>query len=213
LVETFGEYASEEELGMGKKLIFIVIITCSLLMLALYLQVQEPSTLVIYALGTSDAYGNRIIGLVVFQWNGTSDMLVENKAIVCNGSNIFDGEPIVGGGVTPVEYSYPSGFSYRVKENASIIFNVYVALNKTLVPDEASAKNYTRAFISISGIVTNYPMIYAATHSTANFYIVGYRCRWGDVYSGEFKIIKGDIEGYPQLGTTYNVEITYEAYY
>lgn len=202
------------ESGVGKKLIFIVIIIiCSLLILALYLQVQEPTNLVIYAAGTPDAYGNRIIALTVFQWNGTSDILVENKAIVCNGSNIFDGEPIVGRGVTPVEYSYPSGFSYRIKHNASTLFTVCVALNKTLASDEASAKNYTRVYISIAGIVTNYPMIYRTTSSTTHFYIVVYGCRWGDVYSGEFKIIKGDIEGYPQLGTTYNVEITYEAYY
>jgi hypothetical protein len=168
------------------------------LALTLFFTVQpQYSTLLVYASGTPDAYGNRIVAMYIKEWNSTSSTYYTLPTqYTWDGSMSFDGLNITYGSVA-VEYSPTSGFTWQIQDNNPLQIWTIVAINRTLTT--SNPIDTTRVYINITGVVAVY-MSYWANGASTNFNLGWFHYDW-------------NATGQPNAGTTYSVAIRYEAYY
>jgi hypothetical protein len=188
---------------MNKRLLTIPIIF--LLAFALLYAIQPHySTLIVYAGGTPDSYGNRIVCVYIAEWNSTSGAYEFpygpiNTAYVSDtniqGSKWVFPDTLNQPGVTLIEYT--SSFMFRVYDNHPLKIIVGVNINKTLTTTPSSA---TRVYLNITGVVTNQLMTLQGNWTGTYFYLCLYYYIW-------------NVTGQPYAGKEYNVAIRYEAYY
>jgi hypothetical protein len=180
---------------MNKKLFTVPIIF--LLATTILLSYQNNyATLIVYAGGTPDSYGDRIVIVHVRMWNGT-DYEVQPDQYTYDGSTSFDGAGIMYGlNANPIAYS-DGNMYWRVKDNNPLQIWVDVAINKTLTTTPSSA---TRVYLNITGVVTNQLMTYNGYSSTTNYYLCTHIYTW-------------NVTGQPNAGNSYDIVIRYEAYY
>lgn len=186
---------------MQKKIVSIPILI--LLGVALLFAIQPNFTTVVFAAGTPDEYGNRIVTLQLQQYDG-AEYQWHAKAYTHDGSDTWDGESIIIGGTPSVyEYTYPPGLEFKVNDNKAIKFWLKVAINKTLTT-EAEADDATRVYINITASgysLTNQLMTYESPVVVGTtYYHVTFYYTW-------------NVAPHPVAGVTYTVSFRYQAYY
>jgi len=185
-----------------KKLLTVLIAVLVLLNVQLFLSTDNLCSLIVYADGTPDSYGNRIVGLWVEEWNDTlgdyqSPYGQCKKLVTYDGTNTFDGLTIHSNGASMDIIAYTANVELKVYDNRALKVIVKCAGNKTLLSDPTTEM---RAYINITGVVTNQQMTYDSHESGSNFYVVKYYYVWNST-------------GEPTAGTDYTVKVWYEAYY
>jgi len=167
----------------------IISIFLSIVMLAGVIHFNKDVILV-FAIGTPDAYGNRIQQLTVEQLNGAWAQ--------------------VGDTYTYSNYTYPTGFSISCSSNKNTRFNVTVYINNTFASSAADAVTKTRVYITIatggyegtpeSGWNSRLMDDGHTEGSTGSYY-------WVKLYES------WTTAGRPAAGTVYYVTIDYDAWY
>jgi hypothetical protein len=181
---------------MDKRLLLTVPIIFLLASTLLLTYQNNYATLIVYASGTPDAYGNRIVIMHVRMWNGTAYEILPDQ-YTWNGGTSFDGAGIMyGTNARAIEYGNGNLY-WRVKDDNPLQIWVDVAINKTLTTTPSTA---TRVYLNITGVVTNQLMTYNGYSSTSHFYICTHVYTW-------------NVTGQPNAGTLYSIVIRYEAYY
>ena len=177
----------------------LLFLICCLILVA----PQQYSTFIVHASGSPDSYGNRIVAIWVGEWNDTlADYQFPygqcKHAYTESGTNTFDGLNIIADitGVTLHEYTV-AGFSLRVYDDNPLKIIIKCAGNKTLISDPSTEM---RAYINITGIVTNQAMTYYSKGTGIFYYLATFYYVWNST-------------GKPQAGITYNTAVWYEAYY
>ena len=187
---------------MQKKLLAIPLFF--LLGLTLFFSMQDRySTLIVYAGGTPDEYGNRINSIVLQQYNGTDWVWYYAKAYSWNGQ-----EDTYQRGTT-ANYAwkeYTASFDFSVLHNKPLRLWVNVRLNQSLAGSAELAVNYTWLKINITS-TEGYSLL-NKNFTKGNAYAVG-TAYWMVAQN----YYTWNVTGYPVEGVTYSVVIKYEAYY
>ena len=183
--------------------VFTLGVAISLLVLVLVRPYVAPqfAILKVYADGTPDSYGNRILGVWVAEWNETlsnyQSPYKQCKILVTyDGTNTFDVFTIHGNGDQMAIFKYTSGVELKVYGNQKCRIIVVVAANKTLISDPEPE---TRVYLNITGVVTNQLMTYQTSAEGTNYYKITYYYDW--------------TSNLPSEGTSYAVAIKFEVYY
>ena len=163
---------------------------------------DNQTKLLVYADGTPDSYGNRIVGVWVAEWNETlgdyQSPYGQCKTLVTyDGTNTFDGLTIHSNGASMDIIAYTANAELKVYDNRALKIFVKCAGNKTLISDPSTEM---RAYINITGVVSNQQMTYSSYSTGTNFYVATFYYVW-------------NATGQPNAGTSYNVAVWYEAYY
>jgi len=152
--------------------------------LATYSGGNGPARFLVYAAGTPDAKGNMIYYFRASQnatgtWTSIGDLLYS---------------------------SYIPGYSYSLPANQHTILSVVVYLNYTLAPDLATASGRARIYLNISGVVTNFAMVYGSGINIGTTY-------WALTYYYPSVVTSPTTTWIPATDTTYTVTLQYQAYY
>lgn len=177
---------------------FLIVLGVTLLIVA-----QQNNTMIVFATGTPDEYGNRIVTLQLQQYID-EEYVWHSKAYTWDGSDTWDGQSIIiGGEPTEYTYTYPPGFEFKVNDNKAIKFWVKVAINQTLTT-EALADDVTRIYINITASgysLINQLMTYSSPVVVGtDYYHVTYYYTW-------------NVASHPVAGVTYTVSFRFQAYY
>ena len=139
---------------------------------------------IVYGAGTPDSYGNRIAEFAIYQ----------------NASGTWTQ-------ITSVGYtSYTPGYSLSVPANQHTILRVTVYLNNTLATSVSQASTRTRVYLNVSGVVTNFAMVYGSGTNIGSIY-------WALIYYYPTVITSPTSTWIPATDTTYTVTLQYQAYY
>ena len=179
--------------------IFLIALLCTLPLLIN----NQMSTFLVHASGSPDSYGNRVVAIWVGEWNETlgdyQSPYGQCKHLYTeSGTNTFDGMTIHANGAQMIIHEYTvAGLSLRLYDDNPLKIIIKCAGNKTLISDPSTEM---RAYINITGIVTNQAMTYYSYGTGTNYYLATFEYIWNST-------------GKPQSGVSYNAEIWYDAYY
>jgi len=177
----------------------LLFLICCLILVA----PQQYSSFLVFASGSPDSYGNRVVAIWVAEWNDTlADYQFPygqcKHAYTESGTNTFDGMNIIADitGVTLHEYTV-AGFSFRLYDDNPLKIIIKCAGNKTIISDPSIEM---RSYINITGIISNQQMTYQSYSTGTNYYLATFYYVWNST-------------GKPQSGVSYNAEIWFDAYY
>jgi hypothetical protein len=182
---------------MDKRLLLTVPIIFLLASTLLLTYQNNYATLVVYAAGTPDSYGNRIISLCLQYWNGSAWVYFID-------GYTYDGDIHEFPGDVTTAHEYVSGqIWWRVPDNKPLKFRIAVKLNKTLASSADDAVSKTRVYINIT----------ASGYSLINQLFGGAVGIDRTTYWTVVSLYTWNVTGQPYAGKQYSVAISYEAYY
>lgn len=186
-----------------KRMNIITTFLLSVIIVLGYMLPHQSMVTMVFATGTPDSYGNRILSLSIQQWNGSAYVWIEHE-ITWDGSNTFDGWWI-NFTSNPVRYTYTDGVQLKVEDSKPTKFWIFTCLNKTLANDGDDAVTLVRAYINIT----------SETYSLTNqqFTIVKYGGEGSTNYYWQKNYYVWNVTGHPQATVSYDVTIKYQAYY
>ena len=156
--------------GFGTVTTSLALIMAILLLLATH-QTLLHQSLIVFAAGNPDGYGNAINTMSIYQ--------NEIQVAYATTSN------------------YSSGMTLEIDSSILTRIVATVRLNLTLASSQSDAKDKTRVFLNISDVVSNQNMTFWQSGQDANYYYVSYNSSlWT-----------------PDVDTTYNVTLDFDAYY
>jgi len=181
---------------MNKKLFTVPIIF--LLAFALFFASQPHyATLIVYASGTPDSYGDRIVSLCLQYWNGTAWVYFTD-------GYTYDGDIHEFPGDVTTAHEYVSGqIWWRVPDNTPLKFRVATQLNYSFASSTSDAVSKTKVYINITSSgysLTNQLFGDAVGIDRTTYWIVVSLYTW-------------NVTGQPFAGNSYDIVIRYEAYY
>jgi hypothetical protein len=155
-----------------------------------------PNIRIVWASGSSDSYGNRIIKVNCQQYNGSAWVGFTDYYT-------FDGTPW-NETFDVTEHEYFSGQDWwHVAENQSVRFGVVVFYNRTLAATTTQACAYTRVYINITKAG------YSLTNQLFTSEIAyAYNATYWQVASFYTWAVAGE----PESTGTYEVTLEYESY-
>ena len=182
---------------MNKKLLYTFPLLF-VLALTLFFTVQtQYSSLLVYASGTADSYGNRIQSLCLERWNGTAWIYFTDGYTYDGSIHEFPGD-------VTTAHEYISGqVWWRAPDNTPLKFRIAVALNYSFASTTDYAVNNTKVYINITASgysLTNQLFSEAVGIDRTTYWTVVSMYTW-------------NVTGQPNAGTEYSVAIRYEAYY
>jgi hypothetical protein len=139
-----------------KKIIVLIAVSLILILVFALFSMNNFTVINIVYASPADSYGNDILFIEVWQWNGTAYALKHNIT--------------------------SSGGSYRINDNCATRFNVTVRFNATLASSQSEAVSFTRVYMNITdgGTIWNNQLLtnVAVRGPTGGFYILTKQATW-----------------------------------
>ena len=181
---------------MNKRLLTIPIIF--LLATTIFLACQSNyATLIVYAAGTPDSYGDRIVSLCLQYWNGSAWVYFSDGYTYDGSIHEFPGD-------VTTAHEYSSGqIWWRVPDNTPLKFRVATQLNYSFASSTDDAVSKTKVYINITASG------YSLTNQLFGDAVGIDRTTYWTVVS----LYTWNVTGQPFAGNSYDIVIRYEAYY
>jgi hypothetical protein len=138
-----------------KKKLLITVPICIILALTL-MHVDSGTFIRVAYASPADSYGNDILFIEVWQYNGSGYVLMHNIT--------------------------STGGTYRINDNQTTLFNVTVCFNSTLASSQSEAVSFTRVYMNITdgGTIWNNQLLtnIAVSGPTNGFYYLVKQATW-----------------------------------
>jgi len=182
---------------MKKKLLYTFPLLFVLALTLFFAVQQNYTTMLVYASGTPDAYGNRIMSLCLQRWNGTAWVYFTD-------GYTYDGNIHEMPADVTAMHEYISGQNWwRVPDNTPLKFRIAVELNYSFATTTDDAVSKTKVYINITASgysLTNQLFGSAVGIDRTSYWVVVSLYTW-------------NVTGQPNSGIEYNVGLRYEVYY
>lgn len=189
---------------MGKKYLTIPLLFLLVLTLFFAIQQNNMSSLVVFAAGTPDSYGNRIRALYCQDYNG-STWIMSPHCVTSDGTLDYYWPNLNTSNYICHAYSSSSPYQWRVYDAKPLRLWCSVWLNYSFASTSSEAKSYMKIYCNITGggySLTNQEFTYGSCDPIGVVY-------W-EMYNNYYT---WNATGKPNAGTTYTITVWYNAYY